>query len=148
MEKDKNLPAKGSGDDDKECQEDDNKEAPILPDEIIEKFPPEDRKQIQRIFSSMVVSGYSGPMQNPLARKLNEGHITKIIDNTEKEDQRLFQNAREERKVGLTVFFGILIPVVGLLVFFTLSNKIEVLIPMLSALVGFGGGYGIGRTRS
>jgi hypothetical protein len=88
----------------------------VIPDEVLEKLPPEARGEFKRLFS-MVSAGYIGPPPSPFARKLTSDHITKIIDNNEKEDQRQFNNAKDERKMSLTIFFGILVPVTGLIVF-------------------------------
>lgn len=125
---------------------DGNPEA-IIPDEVLDKIPPEARGEIKRMVSTMVSTGYVGPAPHPFAKKMTPEHIGKIIENSEKDDQRQFQNLQEERKMSLTIFFGILIPVVGLIVFFSIINKIEFLVPFISAIVGFGGGYGFGKSR-
>lgn len=126
-------------------EEPENKELTI-PEEVLEKIPPEARGEIKRMFS-MVSAGYVGPAPSPIARKLTGEHITKIIDNVEREDQRHFNNTKDERKMSLIIFFGILIPITGLIVFFALLEKVEILIPLISAIVAFGGGYGFGKSR-
>ncbi|CAB1065859.1 hypothetical protein D1BOALGB6SA_10658 [Olavius sp. associated proteobacterium Delta 1] len=118
----------------------------IIPEEVFEKIPPEARGEIKRMVST-ISAGYIGPTPSPIARKLTSDHVTKIIDNSEKEDQRRYQEKKEERKMSLIVFGGILVPVTGLIVFFALIDKVEILIPLISAIVAFGGGYGFGKSR-
>jgi len=119
----------------------------MIPEEVLENIPAEARGEIKRTLSTMISAGYMGPPQHPLAKKLTEDHVTKIIDNIEKDDERGFQNSREERRMSLTIFFGVLIPVTGLIVFFALLNKTEILVPLISAIVAFGGGYGFGKSK-
>ena len=121
-----------------------------FPEEVLEQIPPEARKEVKRAFS-MVSAGYMGPPPHPFAKKLTEEHITKIIDNVDRDDQREFDAGRDIRKMALIIFFAILISVTGLIVFFTLFKKSEIIIPLITAIVvfggGFGGGYGIGKSK-
>jgi len=130
-----------------EKEEKPKEQAIPIPEEVLEKIPPDARREVKRAFSMMVSAGYVGPVPHPFARKLTEHHITKIIDNVEKGDAREFDDRKEDRKMTLTLFFAILIPVIGLIVFFTLTNRPEMMVPILSGLVGFGGGYGFGKSR-
>jgi hypothetical protein len=126
-------------------KEPDNKEV-VIPDEVLNQIPPKARGEIKSMLS-MISAGYVGPPPNPIAKKLTGDHITKIIDYQEKDDQRGFDYAKDERKMSLIIFFGILIPVTCLIVFFALIDKVEILIPLISAIVAFGGGYGFGKSK-
>jgi hypothetical protein len=121
-----------------------NVDSEVVPPELMKQIPPEAQQQIRQMIA--MFGQVSGPV-HPLAKKLTEGHITKIIDNIEKDEDRRFQEGRDVRKMGLTIFFAILIVLASLMVFFTVMNRTDILIPLVSALVGFGGGYGIGRSR-
>ena len=143
-DKENSLPVEKEKEEGKEKFE--NKEM-IIPDEVLDKIPPESRGEIKRIMSTMISAGYVGPPPHPFAKKITEDHITKIIDYSEKDDERQFQNSKDERKMSLTIFFGVLVPITGLIIFFALLNKIEILVPLISAIVAFGGGYGFGKSR-
>jgi hypothetical protein len=118
-----------------------------IPEEVLEKIPKEARSEFKRTLSTMISAAYMGPAPHPFTKKLTGEHITKIIDNVEKDEQRQFEYSKGERKMSLTIFFGILIPVTGLIIFFTLLNKVEILVPLISAIIAFGGGYGFGKSR-
>jgi len=120
-------------------------ESEVIPADLIKGLPPETQKQIRQI--TAVMRQYSGPSLHPLSGKVTPEHVTKIIDNAARDDERRFQEGKDIRKTGLIIFFAILIPVVGLLIFFSLINRVDIVIPLVSALVAFGGGYGIGKSR-
>jgi len=109
----------------------------------LEKIPPEVRSEVKGLFST-ISARFIGPPPHPFADKLTKEHITKIIDNVEQDEQRQFQEGRDIRRMGMTIFFAMLVPVTGLIVFFTLLNKADLLVGLISALVGFGGGFGGG----
>ena len=56
-------------------------QATILEDEI-KDLPPEAQRIVRSFMFSQ--SRYTGPMPNPLANKINEKHIDKILDSSEK----------------------------------------------------------------
>ena len=122
-----------------------DKEIPIPP-EILDKIPTEAREEIEKFISIAATSRYVGPMPHPLTSKITEEHVTKIIDNVEKDDQRSFEERKGVRNTTLTIFILILVFIAGFLIFFTLRGQTEILIPLLTAVVGAGGGYGIGRS--
>ncbi len=114
--------------------------ATILEDEL-KDLPPE----AQRIVRSMIFSQsrYMGPMPNPIAGKINEKHIDKILEGSEKDSERSFKGSIHQKYF---VAFIILV-FVGLFIFLTIwlsgTNK-DLYMDILKILVGFLGGLGSG----
>ncbi len=65
--------------------------------EFLGKLPPEARKVVE-IGMSM---HRFGPTPNPIAEKLTEGHIDKILEIAAKDDERSFNDAASSRKYTL-----------------------------------------------
>ena len=79
-----------------------------------------------------------GPPPNAFIEKLQPGHITTIIEQSGKD-------SRQEHWRSLIYFIG---GVVGFLILcglFLGFGKEALLMPILTAFVGFAGGFGIGR---
>jgi hypothetical protein len=110
--------------------------------DVLEKLPP-DAKRVVEIGMSMQ---RFGPMPNPLADKLTEGHIDKILDHSSKSDERAFEDAKASRKYALiyvTIFVTLFM---SLTVFLVLADKAlyeETLKLFIAFIGGFGGGYGV-----
>ena len=114
-----------------------------IPEEVIEKLP-SPAKEFVRQQMSMVMSG---PAPHPLMSKIESEHITKIIDSTEKESQRAFQDSQSSRKWNFAwlVFIGLFIFSVFCL--FIFADKAEYIVPIGTAMLGFAGGFGIGHYK-
>ena len=106
--------------------------------EFLKKLPPEAKK----IFA-MMASHRSGLIANPITHKINEKHIDKILEITEKDDDRSFKDAVESRKYALIYF----IIFAGLFVFstiFLVSYDKELYKEVIKLFAVFLGGLGSG----
>lgn len=85
----------------KETYED--KTPPIEP-EILKNLPPDVRKAVE--FS---LQAFSAPIFHPITKKITEGHIDKLLDQTEKDSEREYGAARSSRRYGFAGFIVICI---------------------------------------
>ncbi|MFA7235714.1 MAG: hypothetical protein WC058_02525 [Phycisphaeraceae bacterium] len=101
----------------------------------------------------------SGPLPNPVAKKITEEHISKALDLADRHDDRQFQfhnkklddektDRFSERKWNFAYFIGVIVLVMALVGVF--RDKPEILIPVLTGVGGFVGGFvgGIGFGKS
>jgi hypothetical protein len=120
-----------------------DKTEPAIDPQILEDLPPELQKQVALMISS---SRYQGPMPNPLVEKLNEEHISKIIDASIADDEKNYKFAIIGRRytliyviLGVIAFFCLLL--------FLIDRNPELLkdiLKMGGAFIGGGaGGYGL-----
>ena len=125
--------------------EDDQSDAAddLIEPEILEKLPPEAKKQIKAQLSMMSVTA---PLQNPLARKITPEHISRIIDLSEKDSTNAYKDTRASRRFA----FGYVLIFVGLFVFLTIfltpldKDLYQSIITfLLTFLAGVGGGFGV-----
>ena len=108
--------------------------------EDLEGLPPELKTFI------MSMRGYSGPIPNPLASKINEDHIDKIIEASAKDDERRYKDMQQARKFHLIYFLA----GIALFVFLTLflvgkdTELFKEIVKLFIVFVGgIGAGYGI-----
>jgi hypothetical protein len=87
-------------------------EEEVPPAELIENLPPETKKLIGSFLS---IERYSGPFPRQFFEKINEQHISKILEIAEKDEERSFEDAKSSRKYN----FGYLLIFTSLLVFLT-----------------------------
>lgn len=113
--------------------------------EILKNLPPEIQEVAEIGFS---MQRFSGPVPSPLLKKINEEHISKILDIAAKGDEREFDDAQSSKKYDLIY----VLIASGLFVFATifLANKdIELYKEVLKFLgiylAGVGSGYGINK---
>ena len=115
----------------------------IIPEEILEGVPEEDRSRIKSIISQTMISGVMR-RNNPISHKVTSAHITKLIDNSDAQDIR----DREERKSDKN--YQLILLVIGLaflafLIVFLKDDK-ELLYKIIIAIISFVGGFGIGKS--
>ncbi len=124
--------------------DDDNIEA-MLPDEFLGNLPSEHQRRIGSTLGLSV--GISGPIQDPISERITSEHITQVLDNRENAALRAHKAGRSER--WLAAWFGTLIlaAAVGLIVFFGIRETYEVVTAIIGGLLGFAGGFGVGRIR-
>ena len=91
--------------------------------------------------------GISRPPSDPIRRRITSEHITQILENQERSGQRNHSSENSDR--WLFVWFGTLIlaAAVGLIVFFGIRETYEVVTAIIGGLLGFAGGFGVGRMR-
>ncbi|WP_013325317.1 hypothetical protein [Gloeothece verrucosa] len=105
----------------------------------IENLPAPIKRVVQGTLSMQRISSPFSPLQN----KITESHITKILEITEKDDERAFLDTKEERKYNFWYFVFILAFLVFITVF--LVNKdITLYQEILKIIIIFGGGFGSG----
>lgn len=110
-QKDKNAKVTGKLTKNREPEED------ILPEEITEivkKLPPEQGKTIKRSFEFMV-SATNIPSYYPLLKKLSGEHLNKIIEYSEKDDERGFRFA------CISKFYTLILTILGMGIFIFLT---------------------------
>jgi hypothetical protein len=117
-------------------KDDDGKDPSVIEPEVLKNLPP-DLRRVMEFFS------FSGPVFHPVTKKITEGHIDKILDQSEKDSQRGFQDAQSSRRYGFAVFLVICALFVFLTVFLASVDK-ELYRDAIKILVGFGGGFGSG----
>jgi len=89
------------------------------------------------MFSQQFISG-----ADKIAEKLNEEHITKIIESSAKDNERSFISAMFGKIAGLVIFFLSLIFAFILLLIFKDSEHFQTI---LTAIFSFLGGLGVGK---
>jgi len=141
-EKQENPPEKESSiakaQDSEEIVEKDESKKQEIPQEILEKLP----SHIRESFQSMMVM--SGQVPHPLISKLEPEHIHKIIDATEKDNQRDFQDKQSSRKSNLIWLLVICVFILAVFSLFIFSKNTDLVVPIGTALLGFAGGFGSG----
>ncbi len=116
------------------------KEEKVPPVELIERLPPEVKRMIGAVLS---IERYSGPFPPQFFEKINEQHISKILEITERDEERTLEDAKSSRKYT----FGYVLTFVGLLVFLTVflvHEDTELYKEVFKLLIVFGGGLGSG----
>ncbi len=107
--------------------------------EILKNLPPEARKVIQIGMSSHRF----GPMQNPLTQKLTSQHIDKILEISEKDDERAFKDAGESRKYTL-IYIILFSALFIFLTVFLVGSDVELYKEIVKLFAIFLGGLGSG----
>jgi|WetSurMetagenome_2_1015567.scaffolds.fasta_scaffold21937_2 hypothetical protein len=117
-----------------------------IPSEILESIPKEDRPKVIREMSTTIAS-FMGrlPNPNPLAAKINESHIDKILDNVENDDKRQAEAAKSTRRYIFAGFCVILAVALALVIFLSLNQQTGILVDLIIALFSFAGGFGVGK---
>ncbi|GAI91758.1 unnamed protein product [marine sediment metagenome] len=120
-------------------------EEDILPEEIseiVKKLPPEQGETIKKSMEFMM-SAINVPYYSPLLRKLSGEHIDKIIEYSEKDDERSFKFALISKRHALILtIFGM-----GIFIFLTVflaKDSSNIYMDILKVAFGFLGGFGVG----
>lgn len=133
----KNLSEKTSPSQKAPEEENDDEDA-LVPEELLEGIPQEDRGIIQRSLTMM-----SGRMPNPISKKITSEHIGKLIDNSESQDRR------ESKDKNFSRIYHVLIILIALafvsFLIYTFRGNNEVLVPMITGILAFLGGLGVGK---
>ena len=86
---------------------------------------------------------FSASSISPIIDKINQQHITKILESVEKDSERAFVDAQEARKYNL-VAICIFVAVFVFLTVFLVNKDVAVYQDILKILIIFGGGFGSG----
>lgn len=103
-------------------------------------LPPEAKRFVQATLS---MQRFSAPLVSPILGKINENHISKILEIAEKEDERLFADTQSSRKYTLINTILILC-FFGFLTVFLVNKDVAVYQEILRIIIIFGGGLGSG----
>lgn len=100
----------------------------------------------------------TGPMTNPLHRKMDASHITQLLELAANHDEREFElqkqaqnNASTDRTADRRYYFGafLVIAILFVILLVLFRDQPDILIPALTGLgglvSGFLGGWGVGR---
>ncbi|MBF0472572.1 MAG: hypothetical protein HQK91_07390 [Nitrospirae bacterium] len=121
-------------------------------DSLIDQIPHEIQDQIPPEIKRLIVStgSFHGQVDSPITKKINEEHITKIIelsgkeiDNNEKENERYFSDAQSSRRYNLT-YVIIFCLMFGFITVYLCSTDTSLYKEVIKSLILYGGGFGSG----
>lgn len=117
----------------------------IIPEEVLEAIPEEDRGKVVSIIKQSMFSGISR-RTSPIADKITPEHITTLITNSDESDKRDRSERKSERNYNLIlVLIGLVF--IGFLIVFLQSNM-NLLITIITAILSFVGGFGFGKSQN
>jgi hypothetical protein len=122
----------------KEDQE--TKAEEVTAESVFEKLPPEVKKVMEIGFS---MQRFSGPVPLPFLTKINETHISKILELAEKDDERAFADTQSSKRyiLAYVLIFSVLFVFATV---FLVGQNTELYKEMLKLLAMFLGGLGSG----
>lgn len=115
-------------------------EPELFPPEVLQRLPPEARKMVEM---TSFMASISGPGHPPYMKKINEEHITKIIEFSDKDSQRDFEDAQSSKKYRLAYVLIFCSLFVFAVVYLGDKNP-ELLKEILKYAAVFAGGGGVG----
>lgn len=127
---------------DREEQKNKNLSEDIIPEEVLEAFPEEDRGRIESVMRQTIISG-AMHRGNPIADKITSEHITQLITKSDDQDKREWEERGRDRNYNL-ILVGIGVAFVSFLVVFLKDNE-NLLLNLVLAIVSFIGGFGFGK---
>ena len=116
--------------------------APTFPQEMLKDVPPEARTILQQMFAMV-----SGPMRSPFWDAFRPEHLTAVIESRREDSAREHIDQQRDRVFQLIYAVLILGTVFGILAFAVLADARDLLIPVLTLVLGFGSGFAVGRSR-
>jgi len=116
----------------------------IIPDEILEAIPVEDRSRVKSMITQTMVSSVM-KRSNPISEKVTSEHISKLIENSNVQDER-DRKERKSNKNYQVIFLLIGLLFLGFLIVFLKDDK-DLLYKIVIAVISFVGGFGIGKTK-
>ena len=128
---------------DRDEQNDDPNGEPDTPPDVLGMVPRNRRAPFTRAFNS--VTQIVAPAVNPALEKITSAHFSKMLDNAENERIRESEADNSRRKYQFAYFLIGLLAIIGLLVFFTLTDNGELIVPLITGALGFFGGLAAGR---
>jgi hypothetical protein len=114
---------------------------PAISGEVLEKLP-DDLKSLV----SLQTAAFSAPVFNPLLKKITEGHITKVLDQSETESERDFKDKASSRRYGFAAFVIVCALFVFVTWYLTSVDKDlyrDIIKVLLGLVGGFGGGFAL-----
>lgn len=134
----KDLEKKSNAESNKSASED------IIPDEILEAIPEEERGKFAGIIRQTMISGVM-KRSNPIAEKITSEHITQLITKSDDQDKRDRDERKGERNYNLILIIIALV-FVGFLIVFLQKNE-DLLVKVIIGIISFIGGFGFGKSK-
>jgi hypothetical protein len=128
----------------KDSEDNKTKSEEIIPEEILEAIPEEDRGKVAGIIKQTMISSVMS-RSNPIADKITSEHITQLISKSDDQDIRDRSERKGERNYNLILIFISLV-FIGFLIVFLQSNE-DLLIKIVIGIISFIGGFGFGQSR-
>lgn len=109
----------------------------ILPKEVAQMLPPGARQSVEMMMQM------TGPMPNPVTKKITAEHISRIIEVTEASEIRQHEDGKDSRR-WLFAFSCLGVGAFLFLVVFLADRNKDLLLELLKLFVTFVGGIGAG----
>ena len=106
----------------------------------IENLPPEEKRFID---ASLSIQSIFSPSVSPILEKINEQHISQILEIAAKDDERAFADLQSSRKYAF-INTIILVVAFGILTVFLVNKDVALYQEILKIIIIFGGGFGSG----
>jgi hypothetical protein len=145
MVDDTNIPSTTDSNPKKEEESKDIISDDIIPEEVLERIPVEERGKIVSVIKQSMFSSVMRK-SNPISEKITSEHITKLIDKSDSHDIRDREERKSQRNYDLVILL-IGLAFLGFLIVFLKDDK-ELLYKIIIAIISFIGGFGLGRTKS
>ena len=124
-------------------QESNNSEN-IIPEEVLEAIPEEERGKVAAIIKQTMISGVMR-RSNPIADKITSDHITQLISKSDEQDKRDRVERKNEKNYNLIlIIIGLIF--IGFLIVFLKKNE-DLLIKIVIGIISFVGGFGFGQSK-
>ena len=95
-----------------------------------------------------MMTGFTGPVVNPVLNRITSEHINKGIDYTEADSRRESESESSIRKYVFAYFALGLGALLALILFFGVREQWAVIGSIITGILGFGGRFGLGISRS
>ena len=118
--------------------------AEVMGEEAFQQLPPEARGWMARFVSNITSIGIAPT--NPVHRRLTSEHVSTMFAHLDRDREREHSSQASSRRYQAMYFIIALVAIISLVVFFSLRDDRETLIALALALLGFAGGFGLGRT--
>jgi hypothetical protein len=93
--------------------------------------------------ASLSMQRVSMPLTSSFQEKINEEHISTILNSVEKDSERIFRDSQEARKYAL-IYISVFLLFFSFLTVFLVIKDVAVYQDILKVLIIFGGGFGSG----
>lgn len=118
--------------------------AQLIGKEEANLIPPEVREDITRTLTTRYTS-VQIPRINPVREQVTSEHISTALNNRERANEREHNEKTSIRRYQFLYFLIGLLAAIALIVFFSLTGDRITLTTVIVTLVGFVGGFGVGR---
>ncbi|NCA85043.1 MAG: hypothetical protein EOM83_05635 [Clostridia bacterium] len=121
-----------------------NSSEEIIPEEILDAIPEEDRGRVAGIIRQTMIASVM-KRSNPIAEKITPEHISQIIARSDDQDKRDRDERKGERNYNLLLVVIALLFTAFLIIF--LQNNEDLLVKIVIGIISFIGGFGFGQSR-